>query len=262
MILPSVLWRCWLGGRKGIRPVKNWGAGVVVWSEVQTCIRPSWCHCHSLSLASVKSRLVLPFWYRLTRLVPEKRPLNVWWWWCYEKYYAAPTRISVYVLTSVVTGCVFVSSSFVDEWRSRDDTAELSSLLTHSEAESSASDNDDDDDGSGSSGSEQEDEEDRSSHEAADADNSDDSHEDSDDNDDDGDCAALASRNPFEMLADDSWILRDSVILRQIVKQLCSVNSVIVLCSIVCCPLYCKGLFVGSLFCHCLWHTGKLIGRI
>ena len=28
-----------------------------VWSEVQTCIRPSWCHCHSLSLASVKSRL-------------------------------------------------------------------------------------------------------------------------------------------------------------------------------------------------------------
>ena len=23
MFLPSVLWRCWLGGRKGIRPVKN-----------------------------------------------------------------------------------------------------------------------------------------------------------------------------------------------------------------------------------------------
>jgi len=22
--IPSVLWRCWLGGRKGIRPVKNW----------------------------------------------------------------------------------------------------------------------------------------------------------------------------------------------------------------------------------------------
>jgi len=29
-----------------------------------------------LSLASVKSRLVLPFWYRLTRAVPEKGPLN------------------------------------------------------------------------------------------------------------------------------------------------------------------------------------------
>ena len=37
-----------------------------VWSEMQTCIWPSWCHCHSLSLASVKSRLALPFCYRLT----------------------------------------------------------------------------------------------------------------------------------------------------------------------------------------------------
>ena len=25
--IPSVLWRCWLGGRKGIRPVKNWVVG-------------------------------------------------------------------------------------------------------------------------------------------------------------------------------------------------------------------------------------------
>jgi len=49
-----------------------------VWSEAQTCIWPSWCHCHSLSLASLKSRLVLPFWYRLTWVVPEKGPLN----WC------------------------------------------------------------------------------------------------------------------------------------------------------------------------------------
>ena len=30
----------------------------------------------SLTLASVKSRLVLPFWYRLTCVVPEKGPLN------------------------------------------------------------------------------------------------------------------------------------------------------------------------------------------
>ena len=47
-----------------------------VWSEVQTCIRPSWCCSHSLSLASVKPRLVLPFWYRLTWVVLEKGPLN------------------------------------------------------------------------------------------------------------------------------------------------------------------------------------------
>ena len=34
--LPSVLWRCWLGGRKGIRPVKNlvwWGTGMVICLE-------------------------------------------------------------------------------------------------------------------------------------------------------------------------------------------------------------------------------------
>ena len=77
-----MLWRCWLGGRKGIQPVKNkwWGATVLVWlfvwSKVQTCIWTTWCHCHSLSLASVKSRLVLPFWYQLTWVVPEKGPLN------------------------------------------------------------------------------------------------------------------------------------------------------------------------------------------
>ena len=33
--MPSVLWRCWLGGRKGIRPVKTewWGAGMVICLE-------------------------------------------------------------------------------------------------------------------------------------------------------------------------------------------------------------------------------------
>ena len=78
--LPSVLWRCWLGNRKGIRPVKKPSGGVLallsVWSKVLSCIWPSWCHCHSLTLASVKSRLVLPFWYRPTRVVPDEVPLN------------------------------------------------------------------------------------------------------------------------------------------------------------------------------------------
>ena len=40
------------------------------------CIWPSWCHCHSLSLASVKSKLVLLFWYCLTRVFLDKEPLN------------------------------------------------------------------------------------------------------------------------------------------------------------------------------------------
>ena len=80
MGLPSVLWHCWLGGRKGIRPVKNLSSEVLawlsVWSEVQTCIWPSWYHCRSLCLAPVKSRLLLPFWYRLTWVVPDKGPLK------------------------------------------------------------------------------------------------------------------------------------------------------------------------------------------
>ena len=76
-----MLWHCWLGGRKGVRPVKNLSSEVLswlsVWSEVQTCIWPSWYHCRSLSLAPVKSRLVLPSWYRLTWVVSDKGPLNV-----------------------------------------------------------------------------------------------------------------------------------------------------------------------------------------
>jgi len=54
--VPSVLWCCWLGGRKGIQSVKKPSGGVLawlyVWSELQTCIWPSWCHCHSLSQPS------------------------------------------------------------------------------------------------------------------------------------------------------------------------------------------------------------------
>ena len=69
-----------VGRQEGHLACKKLSGGVLewlsVWSEVQTCIWPSWCYCQSLSLASVKSRLVLPFWYRLTWVVPEKGPLN------------------------------------------------------------------------------------------------------------------------------------------------------------------------------------------
>jgi len=69
-----------VGRQEGHPACKNLSGGVLawlsVWSEVQTCIWPSWCHCQSLSLAPIKSRLVLPFWYRLSRVVLDKRPLN------------------------------------------------------------------------------------------------------------------------------------------------------------------------------------------
>ena len=77
--LVTVLWCCWLEGHPACKKQRVWVLALLsVWSEVQTCIWPSWCHCHSLSLASVKSRLVLPFWYRITLVVTEKGPLN----WC------------------------------------------------------------------------------------------------------------------------------------------------------------------------------------
>ena len=78
--VPSMLWRCLVGRQEGHPVCKKQSGGVLAWlsfwSEVQTCIRLSWCHSYSLSLALVKSRLVLPFWYRLTRVVPDKWPLN------------------------------------------------------------------------------------------------------------------------------------------------------------------------------------------
>ena len=69
-----------VGRQEGHPACKKLSGGVLawlsVWSEMQTCIWPSGCHCHSLSLALVTSRLVFPFWYRLTRVVPDKGPLN------------------------------------------------------------------------------------------------------------------------------------------------------------------------------------------
>ena len=78
--VPSVLWRCWLSGRKGIRPVKNWVVGC--W---RGCLSGARCrlaygpadaiatHC---LLLHKNPDWFLPFWYRLTRVVPEKGPLN------------------------------------------------------------------------------------------------------------------------------------------------------------------------------------------
>ena len=54
-----------VGRQEGHPACKKLSGGVLawlsVWSVVQTCIWPSWYHCHSLSLASVKSRLGFTF---------------------------------------------------------------------------------------------------------------------------------------------------------------------------------------------------------
>ena len=72
-LLPTVLWRCWLGVRKGIWPVKKlsggccrdclgWGADLPIAQQMPL---PLTISCSS------KFRLVLPFWYLLTRVVPD-----------------------------------------------------------------------------------------------------------------------------------------------------------------------------------------------
>ena len=90
---------------EGIRPVKTewWGAGVVICLErgadlhmAQLMPLPLTVSC----IASVKSRLVLPFWYRLTWVVQEKGPLNVCV--CVCACVCARARACVFV-------CLFVS---------------------------------------------------------------------------------------------------------------------------------------------------------
>ena len=100
-------------GRPACKKTEWWGAGMVVWSEVQTCIWPSWCHCHSLSLASVKSRLVLPFCYRLTRVVPLKGPLNVCVDWCRE---GLMDELHWWTGTLQLGTCITSWVRFVESW--------------------------------------------------------------------------------------------------------------------------------------------------
>ena len=73
---PSVLWHCWLGGRKGIRPVKTewWGAGVVVCLERGADLHMAQLMPLPLTVSCFSEIQIA--WYRPTWVVPEKGPLN------------------------------------------------------------------------------------------------------------------------------------------------------------------------------------------
>jgi len=68
-----------VGWQEGHPTCKKLSGGVLlwlsVWSEVQTYMWLSWCHWHSLSLASVVSRLVLLFLHWFTWVVPDENGL-------------------------------------------------------------------------------------------------------------------------------------------------------------------------------------------
>jgi len=75
--LPSMLWHFWLDGSKGIWPVKT------EWHGYLSAARCKWfaygpadATVTSSSLASLNSRMVLPFWWWLTQVVLEQRLLN------------------------------------------------------------------------------------------------------------------------------------------------------------------------------------------
>jgi len=71
-----------VGRQEGHPACKNLSGGVLAWLSVWTLQQCAELHMaqlmplHSLSLSSVKSRLVLSFWYRLTQVVLDKGPLN------------------------------------------------------------------------------------------------------------------------------------------------------------------------------------------
>jgi len=71
-----------VGLQEGHLACKKLNCGVLVWLSVwgkmQICTWPSWCHCHWLSLA-LESRFVLPFWYRLNRVVPKGQYMLLLW---------------------------------------------------------------------------------------------------------------------------------------------------------------------------------------
>jgi len=75
--VPSVLWRCWLGGRKGIRPVKTecWGTGVVICLDhiiPGKSYAPADATATPSCLAPVKSRMVYLSGANLPRLSWKK----------------------------------------------------------------------------------------------------------------------------------------------------------------------------------------------
>ena len=81
LLMPSVLWHCWLGGRKGIWPVKNWVVGCwhgyLSGARCRLAYGPVDAAATHCLLLQYNPYWFLPFWYQLTWVVPDKGPLNV-----------------------------------------------------------------------------------------------------------------------------------------------------------------------------------------
>jgi len=73
---------CWVTGRaSGLEKTQWWGAGVVVCLGQGAYLHMAQLMPLPLTIScSSKSRLVLSFWYQLTWVLPNKRPLNGCCW--------------------------------------------------------------------------------------------------------------------------------------------------------------------------------------
>ena len=76
-------------GHPACKKTEWWSAGVVIYLERGADLHTAQLMPLPLTVScSVKSRLALPFWYQLTRVVPDKGPLNGYMWF---KDSVAPT---------------------------------------------------------------------------------------------------------------------------------------------------------------------------
>jgi len=108
-----VLWCCWLGGRKGIRPVKNWVVrcwhGYLSAARCRLAYGPADAtatHCLLLQQNPdwILDNISSTFWYRPTRVVPEKGPLNGV---CVILHYIAVFSCSVHACIETVISPIY-----------------------------------------------------------------------------------------------------------------------------------------------------------
>ena len=105
---PSVLWRCWLACKK----TEWWDVGVVIWDEMQTCIWPSRCHCHSLSLAPVNPDWIyLPGFYLSGTCSPG---------WSRTNCRRAVKRLYVCMYDCTEKMCCICKRKLVNDWQNQE----------------------------------------------------------------------------------------------------------------------------------------------
>jgi len=105
VLLPSVLWRCWLGSRKGIRPVKNWVVGC--WHGNLYGARCRLAYGPACVTFFSEIQIGLPFWYRLTRVVLEKRAVKRVCVCCYDHQISTATVVVGYDRSNTVTAVFY-----------------------------------------------------------------------------------------------------------------------------------------------------------